>query len=324
MEGCYLIDFNSIGDEHIGYLTALEENKDIPFDIKRVYYTYNVPQDVNRGFHAHRDLQQVLICLNGSLKVKCFNGIEEEIYTLNLPNKGLYLNSMIWREMFDYEENTVLMVLASKFYDSSDYIRDYDKFLEIVNENKNNKDYFVHEKAIVDTDNIGVKTKVWGFSHIFSKAIIGENCNICEHVLIENDVLIKNNVTIKSGVYIWDGVTIDDNVFIGPCVSFTNDKHPRSKQYPDEFEKTYIKENASIGANSTIMCGVIIGECATVGAGSVVLKNVNPYEVVVGNPAKLIGYNCKCSKKLDFKDSNISKCECGLIYEKKDNIVRRI
>lgn len=326
MNNCYILDFNYIGNDNTGYLVALEENKNIPFDIRRVYYTYNVPDNIKRGFHAHKNLQQVLVCLYGSLKVKCFDGKEEVIYELNKRDKGLYIGAMIWHEMFDYDDNTVLMVLASDLYNEDDYIRNYNEFLDLYKKQElsNNEKYFVHEKAIVDSSRIGKNSRIWGFSHIFSDAVIGENCNICEHVLIENDVVIGNNVTIKSGVYIWDGISIEDNVFVGPSVTFINDKNPRSKQYPEKFDKTFIKENASLGANSTIMCGITIGASATVGAGSMVLKDVNSYEVVVGNPAKLIGYNCKCSKKLDFQKSNITKCECGLVYEKRDNKIVKL
>lgn len=131
MKNCYIIDFNSIGDEQRGYLVSLEANKNIPFSVKRVYYTYGVPTDAKRGFHAHKNLEQVLVCTSGSLKVKCFDGKNEKIYSLDNPSKGLYMSNAIWREIYDYSENTVLMVLASELYDESDYIRNYDDFLEI-------------------------------------------------------------------------------------------------------------------------------------------------------------------------------------------------
>lgn len=326
MKNCYMIDFSSIGNKDTGYLISLEENKNIPFDIKRIYYSYGVPANVKRGFHAHKSLKQILICINGSLKIKCLDGDEEAIYELNSKDKGLYVGPMLWHEMHDYEEGTVLMVLASDFYNEDDYIRNYSDFLELYKKTdlKSPKNYFVHEKAIVDSSIIGKDTRIWGFCHVFPGAKIGENCNLCEHVSIENDVILGDNVTVKCHVFICDGVKIEDNVFIGPGVSFINDTHPRSKQYPEEFSKTIIKENASLGANSTIMCGITIGECATVGAGSMVLKDVNPYEIVVGNPAKLIGYNCKCSRKLDFTNSNIARCSCGLTYEKKESKVIKI
>lgn len=130
-------------------------------------------------------------------------------------------------------------------------------------------------------------TNVWQFCVVLLKAQIGENCNICSHCLIENNVKIGNNVTIKSGVQIWDGITLEDNVFIGANVSFTNDKYPRSKEY-GHIIPTTIKYGASIGAGSTILCGITIGEKAMVGAGSVVTKDVPAGELWVGNPAKFV------------------------------------
>lgn len=131
-------------------------------------------------------------------------------------------------------------------------------------------------------------SNVWQFCVVLPHACIGENCNICSHCFIENDVVIGNNVTIKCGVQLWDGLRIEDDVFIGPNVSFTNDKYPRSKQYPESFKKTIIKKGASIGAGSVVVCGVEIGEYAMIGAGSVVTKNIPAGELWVGNPAKFV------------------------------------
>lgn len=148
---------------------------------------------------------------------------------------------------------------------------------------------FIHEKAIVETNAvIGESTKVWAFVHILSGARIGKECNICDHVFIENDVLIGNRVTIKCGVQIWDGITIEDDVFIGPNATFTNDKFPRSKIYPEHFLKTTIKNGASIGANATILPGIVVGEGAMVAAGAVVTKDVAANTMVMGNPAKFV------------------------------------
>ncbi|PWC13675.1 dTDP-6-deoxy-3,4-keto-hexulose isomerase [Brenneria roseae subsp. americana] len=149
---------------------------------------------------------------------------------------------------------------------------------------------FIHPLSDVQTENIGNNTRIWQFSVILKEAVIGSNCNICAHTLIENDVVIGNNVTIKSGVYLWDGIIVEDNVFIGPCVTFTNDKKPRSKVYPDQFLKTTVKKNASIGANATILPGIKIGMNSMIGAGSVVTKDVPDNAIVVGNPAKIIRY----------------------------------
>ncbi|PQL92643.1 acyltransferase [Apibacter adventoris] len=148
----------------------------------------------------------------------------------------------------------------------------------------------IHPTSDVQSQNIGDNTLIWQFCVILKNAVIGENCNINFNVFIENEVIIGNDVTIKPGVQIWDGITIEDNVFIGPNVTFTNDLIPRSKQYPEKFEKTIIKKGASIGANATIIAGHIIGEYALVGAGSVVTKDIPPYTVWYGNPAELKGY----------------------------------
>ena len=149
---------------------------------------------------------------------------------------------------------------------------------------------FIHPLSDVQSRNIGEGTRVWQFSIILSDAVVGENCNICAHTLIENDVVIGSNVTIKSGVYVWDGITIENNVFIGPCVAFTNDKFPRSKIYPDSFQRTLIQQGSSVGANATILPGIQIGRYAMIGAGSVVTKDVPDFAIVVGNPARIVRY----------------------------------
>lgn len=146
----------------------------------------------------------------------------------------------------------------------------------------------IHPLSDVQSQNIGNGTSVWQFSVILPDAKIGENCNINCQVFIENDVTIGDNVTIKSGVQIWDGITLEDDVFIGPNVTFINDLKPRSKMYPESFVKTLIKKGASVGANSTILGGVTIGENAMIGAGSVLTKNVPENTLWMGNPAKFI------------------------------------
>lgn len=128
-----LIKFVSIGNEYIGSLVALESNKAIPFDIKRVYYIYDVPENVKRGFHAHKNLEQVLVCLNGSVKIKCYDGAKETIFTLNKNDVGLYVGTGVWHEMFDFDEKTVLISIASEYYNEEDYIRDYEEFLKYLN-----------------------------------------------------------------------------------------------------------------------------------------------------------------------------------------------
>lgn len=166
----------------------------------------------------------------------------------------------------------------------------------------------IHPLSDVKSQNIGKNTKIWQFCVILENAKIGENCNINAQVLIENNVVIGNNVTVKSGVQIWDGITLEDNTFIGPNVTFTNDFLPRSKQYPQEFLKTIVKEFASIGANSTVIGGVTLGKYSMVGAGSVVTKNVGDHELWYGNPAKFMGYVCECGKKCD-KSLSCNECK---------------
>lgn len=150
--------------------------------------------------------------------------------------------------------------------------------------------FFVHPNAICESTSIGESTRIWAFSHVLPGAQIGADCNVCDQVFIENDVVIGDRVTIKCGVQIWDGVRLEDDVFVGPNVTFTNDLFPRSKVYPDSFMKTVVKKGASLGANSTILSNINIGENAMVGAGAVVTKSVPDYAIVVGNPAKIVGY----------------------------------
>ena len=155
---------------------------------------------------------------------------------------------------------------------------------------KDQMDYFVHQNALCESENIGAGSRVWAFSHILPGARLGKDCNICDHVFIENDVVIGERVTIKCGVQLWDGLEIRDDVFIGPNATFTNDRFPRSKQYPEKFMRTVVGARASIGASATILPGLTIGENAMVGAGAVVTRSVPPHAIVVGNPAKIVGY----------------------------------
>lgn len=164
----------------------------------------------------------------------------------------------------------------------------------------------IHPLADVQSINIGKSTDIWQFCVVLPGAKIGENCNINCHVFIENDVIIGNNVTIKPGVQIWNGVTLEDNVFVGPNVTFTNDLIPKSKQYPQSFTKTIVKQGASIGANSTILAGNVVGEFAFVGAGSVLTKSIPAYHLYYGNPARHQGYVTKegILLNLQLKDKN--------------------
>lgn len=166
----------------------------------------------------------------------------------------------------------------------------------------------IHHLSEVKSKNIGKNTNVWQFCVILENAVVGENCNINCNVFIENNVIIGNNVTIKTGVQIWDGINIDNNVFIGPNVTFTNDLIPRSKVYPEKYSNTFVKEYASIGANSTILAGITIGKYSLVGAGSLVTKSIPPFTVWYGNPARHKGYITRDSILLDLK-----------LYDKKGN-----
>lgn len=151
-------------------------------------------------------------------------------------------------------------------------------------------DFFQHPGAIVESPHIGTGTRVWAFAHILPKAVIGRDCNICDHVFIENDVRIGDRVTIKCGVQLWDGLRVEDDVFIGPNVTFTNDPFPRSRQHLKEYPEIIVRQGASLGANATILPGVTIGQHAMVGAGAVVTRSVPPYAVVMGNPARIARY----------------------------------
>lgn len=151
--------------------------------------------------------------------------------------------------------------------------------------------YFRHETAIVESTSVGAGTRVWAYVHVLPGATIGNDCNLCDQVFIENDVWIGDRVTIKCGVQIWDGITLEDDVFVGPNATFSNDPFPRSRQKPEQFARTLVRKGASIGANATILPGLTIGERAMVGAGAVVTRDVPPLAIVTGNPARIVGYD---------------------------------
>jgi acetyltransferase-like isoleucine patch superfamily enzyme len=177
----------------------------------------------------------------------------------------------------------------------------------------------IHPSADVQSKNIGTDTVVWQFSIVLPGANIGNNCNINSHCFIENDVSIGNNVTIKCGVYIWDGIRLEDNVFIGPNVTFTNDLYPRSKHFI-QLSKTVVRSGASIGANATVLTGIVIGEYALVGAGSVVTKNIPNNTLWMGNPARQKAYVCNCGHKLD---EELHCNECKSIYKLINNNITK-
>lgn len=182
----------------------------------------------------------------------------------------------------------------------------------------------IHPLADVQTDMIGADSTIWQYAIILKGARIGTNCNINCHTFIENDVVIGNNVTVKPGVYIWDGMIVEDNVFIGPNATFTNDKYPRSKQYPEAFQKTVLQHNCSIGANATILGGSTIGHYAIVGAGAVVTKSVPPYALVTGNPARITGWVNTKGEKLEMLDNGILQDKAGNKYQIKESNLNTI
>lgn len=171
---------------------------------------------------------------------------------------------------------------------------------------------FIHPKALVETTSIGSGTRVWAFAHLLKGAVVGKDCNICDHAFIEGGAVLGDRVTIKNGVLIWKGVMIEDDVFVGPGVVFTNDLTPRSKA---EFSlaTTCVSRGATLGAGAVIVCGTRIGERAFVGAGSVVTRNVPDRGLVYGNPARLKGFVCDCAQKLRFVGSR-ARCGCGRIF----------
>jgi acetyltransferase-like isoleucine patch superfamily enzyme len=152
------------------------------------------------------------------------------------------------------------------------------------------RDYSAHPTAIVETENVGPRTRIWAFAHVLPTALIGADCNICDHVLVENGAVIGDRVTVKCYVQVGEGVTLEDDVFVGPNVGFTNDAFPRSRQWPAAYARTLVQRGASIGANVSILPGLTIGAEAMIGAGAVVTRDVPARAIVVGNPGRIKGY----------------------------------
>jgi acetyltransferase-like isoleucine patch superfamily enzyme len=169
---------------------------------------------------------------------------------------------------------------------------------------------FVHERALCESADIGPRTRLWAFCHVMKGAVLGSDCNVGDHAFIESGARLGNRVTVKNCVLVWDKVTIEDDVFLGPNMVFTNDMNPRAafKKAPDRFLPTVVKRGASIGANATIVCGVTLGEQCFVGAGSVVIRDVPDHALVVGNPARRIGWMCTCGERLG---ADLACAACG-------------
>jgi UDP-2-acetamido-3-amino-2,3-dideoxy-glucuronate N-acetyltransferase len=180
------------------------------------------------------------------------------------------------------------------------------------------KNYFVHESSYVDEPcEIGEGTKIWHFSHIMKDSKIGDRCNIGQNVVISPNVILGNNVKIQNNVSVYTGVVCEDDVFLGPSCVFTNVINPRSFiERKEEYKQTVIKKGASIGANATIVCGYNIGRYAFIGAGAVVTKDVPDYALVVGNPARIIGYVCECGNRLKVEGKGYRCNSCNKEYAK--------
>jgi len=190
-----------------------------------------------------------------------------------------------------------------------------------------NKNYFAHETAIIDDNcQIASGTKIWHFSHIMSNCIIGENCNIGQNVVVSPGVVLGKNVKVQNNVSIYTGVICEDDVFLGPSMVFTNVINPRSAvNRKDEYMKTTVKKGASIGANATIVCGNAIGKFSFIGAGAVVVKEIKPYALVVGNPSKQIGWVSEFGHRLNFDSKGFANCpEGNEKYQLKNDFVNKI
>jgi len=188
-------------------------------------------------------------------------------------------------------------------------------------------EYFAHETAIVDDNcSIGKDTKIWHFSHIMSGCVIGEGCNIGQNVVISPSVILGKNVKIQNNVSVYTGVICEDDVFLGPSMVFTNVINPRSHvNRKSEYAQTLVRKGASIGANATVVCGNEIGAYALIGAGAVITKPVKPFALVVGNPAKQIGWVSENGHKLVFNAAGVATCiETGQEYELLKNEVKRV
>ena len=189
------------------------------------------------------------------------------------------------------------------------------------------KPYFAHKTAVIDSGcAIGKGTNIWHFSHVMSNCIIGKNCNLGQNIVVSPEVVLGNNVKVQNNVSIYTGVTCEDDVFLGPSMVFTNIINPRSAiKRKDQYSKTIVKRCVSIGANATIVCGITIGEFAFIGAGAVVLKEILPYALVVGNPSRQIGWISEYGHRLNFNELGYAICsESKEEYQLKANRVQKV
>jgi UDP-2-acetamido-3-amino-2,3-dideoxy-glucuronate N-acetyltransferase len=189
------------------------------------------------------------------------------------------------------------------------------------------KEYFAHETTVIDEGcSIGKGTKIWHFSHIMSRCTIGENCNIGQNVVVSPGVVLGRNVKVQNNVSIYTGVFCEEDVFLGPSMVFTNIINPRSQIIrKEQYAHTLVRKGASIGANATIVCGNEIGEYAFIGAGAVVTKNVKPYELIVGNPGRHVGWMSEYGHRLEFDDNGLAECpESHEKYQLKEGKISKI
>ncbi len=174
---------------------------------------------------------------------------------------------------------------------------------------------YVHPAGLCESDTVGEGTRIWAFAHVLPGAVVGRDCNICDYAFIEDGAILGDRVTVKNAVLIWKGVTVEDDVFLGPAVAFTNDLVPRSRTLQGERDwlvPTRVRVGASLGANATVMCGIEIGAYALVGAGAVVVSDVAPHAIVVGNPARPVGWACVCGMRLP---DDFGCLRCGRRFE---------
>jgi len=194
------------------------------------------------------------------------------------------------------------------------------------------KSVFVHPQALVEADTIGEGTRIWAFSHVMSGARVGKNCNIGEHCFVEGGAQIGDNTTVKNGNMVWEGVTLEEGVFVGPHVFFTNDLYPRSPRLPEARDRyadkrnwlqpTRVKCGATLGVGAVILPGITVGEYALVAAGACLTKDVPPYGLVKGAPARLCGWVCRCGQPVRFRGARATCKACGRRFQKTRRCVR--
>ena len=182
---------------------------------------------------------------------------------------------------------------------------------------------YYHPTAIIETGEIGVRTRIWAFAHVLEGAVVGRDCNIGDHCYIESRVHVGDEVVLKNGVSLWSGIVLEDRVFIGPNVAFTNDRFPRANVYRESYDPVLIKEGASVGANSTLIGPITVGRYALIGAGSVVAQEVPDFGLAFGNPCRLKGFVSQCGLRLPFavQENGVTTCQCGRKYKKTGTVV---